>query len=292
MIGREWAYAKVMSNLRRKQNTLLMGTTGMGKTTLLKHVDQELGNGAYYIETLSAPTAALRDAYIAVGGFTPKQVKEIGVRKWNLHKLAKELIVLLKSNADFVLIIDSLDKITAAASEWLKTLAESQITILGACREMKNSKLLDRFFWTFKKVVLKPMTDAEIKAIVQQQVYPPDQAPAIQFKDKQTRRYFAERVIKSAKGIPLTAIEMCKRAKGGEKISMTFIRDHLMDGYEASIKHIDATPIILIVICLIVAMRYISRGMGNQDAYVFFGALSAILLMLRLFVMRGRKRQS
>jgi hypothetical protein len=37
-------------------------------------------------------------------------------------------------------------------------------------------------------------------------------------------------------------------------------------------------------------MRYISRGMGSQDAYVFFGALGAILIMIRLFVMRGGKK--
>lgn len=293
MIGREWAYNKVMANLRRKQNTLVMGSSGIGKSTLLQHIARELGEDrAYYIETPASPTAVLRDAYVEIGGFSPEQAKEIGVKKWNLTRLAKELIKLVEHSEDFVLAIDLLDKVTAASSEWLKALAESQITLLGACRETKDSKPLDRFFWTFEKVVLKPMTDAEIKAIVQQEVYPPAQAPAIQFKDKQTRRYFAERVIKSAKGVPLTAIEMCKRAKGAQEISMTFIRDHLMSGYSASIKYIDATPIILILICFIAAMRYISRGMESQDAYVFFGALSAILLMVRLFVMRSSKRRS
>jgi hypothetical protein len=140
-------------------------------------------------------------------------------------------------------------------------------------------------------VVLKPMTDAEIKEIVQREVYPPGQPPAVEFKDPETRQYFVERVIKSAKGVPLTAVEMCKRAKGAGVISMTFIREHLMSGYQASIRFIDATPIILIGICIIAAMRYISRGMESQDAYVFFGALSAILLMVRLFVMRGSAKR-
>ena len=293
MVGREWAVKKIKANLRRKQNTLVIGGGGIGKSTLLRHIAETLGSNAYYIEALSPPRSAMLEAYQAIGDFNDDEMKAMKVSRWTLNQIAKEVIALVASQ-DFVLVIDSLDKITAASSEWLKALAESDTILLGACREVREGKLLDRFFWTFETVTLKPMTDAEIKEILRQLVYLSGHSkPAITFRDRQAQRFFVERTIKAAKGIPLTAVEMCKRARGAGEVSMTFVREHLMAEHEASIKWVDATPILLIAICLVVMMRFVARGMHSIDAYVFFGGLSAILLVVRLFILRGsRKKRS
>jgi hypothetical protein len=85
---------------------------------------------------------------------------------------------------------------------------------------------------------------------------------------------------------------MCKRAKGVGAVSVTFVREHLMVDHEASLKWVDATPLLLLAICGFAMMRYLARGMGSQDAYVFFGALYALIMVVRMFIMRGRKRRS
>jgi hypothetical protein len=152
--------------------------------------------------------------------------------------------------------------------------------------------LLDRFFWTFETLTLKPMPDKEIQVIIRQQVMPEGQSkPAIRFRDHDALIYFVERAIKSAKGIPLTAVELCKRAKGVKEVSMTFIKEHLTIEHEASIQFIDATPLLLLGLCAFAMMRYIARGMGSQDAYIFFGALYALIMVVRLFIMRGSTRR-
>jgi replication-associated recombination protein RarA len=292
MVGREWAIKQVMANLKRKQNTLILGPSGIGKTTLLWQIAGELGAGAYYIEALSPPRSAMLSAYQTIGDFNDDDLKEMKVGRWTLTEIAKELVVLVGEKA-FVLEIDSLDKVTSASSEWLKVLAESPIAILGACREVREGKLLDRFFWTFETLTLHPMSDVEIKEIIRSEVYPSETGdPAIRFRDGQAQQFFVERTIRAAKGVPLTAVEMCKRAKGVGAVSVTFVREHLMVDHEASLKWVDATPLLLLAICGFAMMRYLARGMGSQDAYVFFGALYALIMVVRMFIMRGRKRRS
>lgn len=301
MVGRQWAYEEVMANLRRKQNTWVVGQGGIGKSTLLSQIAADLGpDKAYYIEAIVPAKSAMTGAYQIIGDFSDKVLKELKVSRWTLPQLTKALIKLLDGR-DFVLILDGLDRITVASSEWLKMLAESDITLLGASRIVKEKKLRDRFFWTFETIQLMPMTDKEIKEVIRQQVLGfarremdpgSESRPRIKFRDKTVRRYFVERAIKASKGIPFTAVELCKRAMGAREVTMTFVREHLWREHEASLKWIDATPILWVVICLIMAMRYIARGMHSTDAYVFFGALSMIMIVVRLFTMRGRRRTS
>ena len=292
MVGRKQVIDKVMANLRRKQNTLIIGAGGIGKSTLLMHIATELGaSRAHYIEAIIPAKSALLEAYQTIADLSDEQLKEMKVSRWTLNVLVRELLATL-SGQIFVLILDGLDRITVAASEWLKVLAESDITLLGACRVVKEGKLLDRFFWTFDTVTLTPMPDREIKEIIRRQVYPSDSSePTIRFRTESVQRDFVERVIKGSKGIPLTAVQWCRRAMGAGEVTMTFIRDHLMCDHEASMKWVDATPILLIVICIIMAMRYIARGMHDTDAYVFFGALSMIMIVVRMFAMRGSRRR-
>ena len=289
MIGRDKSLKKMMSNLKRRQNTLVVGPSGIGKTALLTHINTELGPRAYYIEGLSR--ALLMEAYVTISGLTDEDIKKRKVTQWTVLKLAKALISLQEDRDDFVLIIGSLDRITAASSQWLTELAESNITLLAACYGTKKTDALNRFFWTFETLELKPMSDAEIKSIIRDQVYPPGQSePAITFRDKKAQRYFVERTIKIAKGIPLAAVEMCKRAAGKGMVSTTFVKEHLVD-HKAATKWVDATPILLVAACLLFVLRYASRVMHEPDTYVFFSSLSTIAFIVIRSFSRGRSRK-
>ena len=291
MIGRDKSIKKVMSNLKRRQYTLVVGPSGIGKTALLTHINTELGPRAYYIEGLSR--ALLMEAYVTISGPTDEDIKKRKVTQWTVLKLAKALISLQEDRDDFVLIMSSLDRITAASSQWLTELAESNITLLAACCGPKKTDALNRFFWTFETLELKPMSDAEIKSIIRDQVYPPGQSePAITFRDNKAQRYFVERTIKIAKGVPLAAVGMCKRAAGKGMVSTTFVKEHLVD-HKAATKWVDASPILLVAACLLFVLRYASRVMHGSDTYVFFSSLSTIaFIVIRSFSRGGSRKQS
>ena len=94
MVGREWAIAEVMKNIRRKQNTLVMGQGGIGKSTLLSQIATSLGPAkAYYIEAIVPAKSAMTEAYQVLGDFSDEVLKELKVSRWTLPQLAKALII-------------------------------------------------------------------------------------------------------------------------------------------------------------------------------------------------------
>jgi adenylate kinase family enzyme len=274
--------------LQRKQNVMIIGIGGIGKTKLLQDIASELGPNAYYIESLVPAKSTLKAAFTELGDFHEDDVKEMKIGRWTVGELVKGIIELLEAK-DFVLILDHLDRITVASSGWLRELAESEITILAAARKTQEQKeLLDRFFWTTKVITLQPLSDREILNIVRTHVK--DLAIPVKFKDTTAEHFFGRTVVTYAKGIPLVAVQMCKKAAGVESVSMTFVREELMEAHGASVKYIDLTPIILIPIALMGALRYLGRGMGNVELYVLAGSLMAAAVAIKILMPRRRRQ--
>jgi replication-associated recombination protein RarA len=289
---REKQKKEILQLLSRKQNVFLIGQGGIGKTKLLKDIAAELGPEAYYLESLAPAKSTLKAAYAELGDYHADDLKQMKVSSWTVPQLVKAIISELEGQ-DFVLILDHLDRITVASSEWLRELAESDVTILAAARETKEHKeLLDRFFWTTQTVTLQPLSDGELSDIVRECVNDP--AAPLEFRDAEAERFFVKTVLNHAKGIPLVAVQMCKKAAGVKSVSMTFVREHLMTPHSASVKYDDLTPLVLIPIALVGALRYLGRGMGNVELYVLAGSLMAAAVVIRLLMPRrtGQRKAS
>ena len=267
---------KLRSNLKRKVSTLLVGAKGVGKTHLLKHLKEELAS-CYYIPNLSPAKDALLNLLIHLKGWSEKEIKENGVKRWTLNHITEAVIETIE-NKEFVLIIDNLDSVSAAHSQLLINLI-SHVPILGAACEIKDSKALMGFFWAFEIIDLKPLTDAHIESLLSSKI------KGINFKDGATKRLFVKKVVQAAKGIPLAAGEMVNKTANVKTVTRTFIRRELKE-HQSAVKYIDATYLWILLIAAAAAMRYISRGMNSTDAYVFFGALYAFLLIVRLMMYR------
>jgi hypothetical protein len=54
----------------------------------------------------------------------------------------------------------------------------------------------------------------------------------------------------------------------------------------SGVKEIDATPLVVLIFALFVAMRFIVRGFSDYQAYALFGALGAIGLFIRFLIFR------
>ena len=276
-VGRTLELKKIRSNLKRKVSTLLVGSKGVGKTHLLKHLSEELYS--YYIPNLSPAKEALLNLLIHLKGWNEQEIKENGVKRWTLNKITQAVIETIE-NKEFVLIIDNLDNVSSAHSQLLINLI-SHVPILGAACEIKASKALMGFFWAFEVIDLKPLTDAHIASILSHHI------KGINFKDSSTKRLFVKKVVQAAKGIPLAACEMVNKTANVKTVTRTFIRRELKE-HQSAVKYIDATYLWIFLIAVAASMRYISRGMHSTDAYVFFGALYAVLLIVRIMMYRMR----
>jgi hypothetical protein len=297
-VGRTIELKKIRSNLKRKVSTLLVGAKGVGKTHLLKHLKEEGipprasprvrgelrggrgvegGASSYYLPNLSPAKDALLNLLIHLTGWSEQEIKEHGVKRWTLNKITAAIIKTIE-NKEFVLIIDNLDHVSAAHSQLLINLI-SHVPILGAASEIKASKALMGFFWAFEVIDLKPLTDAHIESLLSSKI------KGINFKDGATKRLFVKKVVQAAKGIPLAASEMVNKTANVKTVTRTFIRRELKE-HQSAVKYLDATYLWFFLIAVAAAMRYISRGMHSTDAYVFFGALYAVLLIVRLMIYR------
>lgn len=281
-VGRAIELKQIRANLKRRASTLLLGARGVGKTHILKHIGRELSSSAYYIETLSPAKDALMNLLIHLTDWSEEDVKESGAKRWTLLQLTEALINEIENKDQFFLIIDNLDRVSSAHSQLLENLI-GRVPILGAACEIKDSQALERFFWAFEIIELKPLQNAHIARIVSHKI----EDSQVNFKDQSTKRLFLKKVVLTAKGIPLAACEMCQKAANIKTVTKTFIRRKLKE-HHSSLKYIDATYLWIFAIAAAAAMRYISRGMHSTDAYVFFGALYAVLLIARLLMYRIR----
>jgi hypothetical protein len=64
-----------------------------------------------------------------LGDYHADDLKQMKVSSWTVPQLVKAIISELDGQ-DFVLILDHLDRITVASSEWLRELAESDDTVI------------------------------------------------------------------------------------------------------------------------------------------------------------------
>jgi replication-associated recombination protein RarA len=266
-IGREQESKEIISALRRKVNVLVISEIGLGKTHLLKEVKEQFGDDAYYIPALQPAKGTLTDALVEIKGWSEEEVKENKLTRKNLKEIA-EMLIDEFSTEGFVLIIDSLDKVTAAQSEWLTKMAE-QLTLLGAAREVKSSQQLKRFFSSFRqKIQLKPLSDEAIEELLKRQI----KQRRIAFKNQTVQRDFVHQAIKAVRGVPLAVIELCKEAASIKQVTKTFVE--AIKPHDSAVKYIDASPLFIILLTSVLALRYLSRGMGSYETYLLFSTIS------------------
>ncbi|MFO7639901.1 MAG: hypothetical protein R6X17_01100 [Candidatus Competibacteraceae bacterium] len=57
--------------------------------------------------------------------------------------------------------------------------------------------------------------------------------------------------------------------------------------HAAGIQYLDFSPVLLVSLAAIVGARYLAIGTGDTALYVFAGMLAAVVLSVRVFLVRG-----
>ncbi|MDS4031925.1 MAG: hypothetical protein RKO66_17905 [Candidatus Contendobacter sp.] len=91
-------------------------------------------------------------------------------------------------------------------------------------------------------------------------------------------------VVKQANGNPQALADLLADSSKERLVDKRHIREMR---HAAGVRYIDFTPIMVVALASIVAVRYMARGTGDTELYVFAGMVAAFVIALRVFLFRG-----
>lgn len=279
-IGREVELKGLLTFYKRDTPILVTGKSGLGKTHLLRQfmaalVRQKLP--AIYLDRLWPFKPALLTLCSSLRVLTDKDLSRL--KRLTVPELTQETLSLLKEQAKrrkLLVILDRLEDAPASAADFL--LQVSSLTLVfGAAQYVKRTRVLRRFFWQFELLELMPLVKSEALTLAERLVNERN----LQLADP---AFFLNQVVSHANGVPLAIIETITRLPTNQPVSRSQIRELFLHG--SGVRQIDGTPLIILVFCLFIALRFIARGFSDYQAYAMFGALGAGGLFIRYLIFR------
>jgi hypothetical protein len=106
----------------------------------------------------------------------------------------------------------------------------------------------------------------------------------IRFTDERTRDKFVRHVARDSGGIPTAIAGMLDAANTFEEISPA--RARAIRRHDAASNYVDMTPVVMILLVGFLALRYISRGVGEIELLVLSGVATALFMGIKFFMYR------
>lgn len=279
-VGRADAIQTIQSLIARGRHALITGPAGAGKSHLLRYAAGELaGDNAIRLDDFKAPKSLLVTMGLELheAGHLARYQDEFDPDKVNsqLNRLRvgelMEVVAASLRGRGYVILIDNLETMNQASVPIVQALTECA-TLVAACKSAKLDRItavVDRF----NRVELGPMPDDEITALLWTRL---DRAgvaaPAM----------LERRVIAQANGLPGVVVDAAHKLAGSAS------RDDIRQVSPTlpARAQIDLTLIIFMAFAGLIAMRYIARATDSTTAYIAFGALSALGVILRMVLPR------
>jgi hypothetical protein len=195
---------------------------------------------------------------------------------------AQEIIPLvlasLEGRDDVVLFVESLE-VPPSQSDILHQLAEHCQVAAGIETQNRRNKVL-RLLWRFQVTIeLKPLIGTEGRAMVEAHL----ERECVEFETPRVREAFVTRVVRESRGIPEAIAGMLLTARNEREVTRTSL--HAFH-HESAITYIDMTPMLLVLAVGLMALRYISRGIGVQELMVLAGVGTSLFSLMLFFVRR------
>lgn len=234
---------------------LLVGKAGLGTSTLLKFAADE-------IETKGANV-------IRVNPASMKQILVSLAFQLNLYgeddklptspRLQREVTAALQ-NRKSIIVIDEANRLTVAVRTWLEELHENgQILFLGT-----KPALARDLFLKLPRMELKPLSYEYIRKVIA------DTAEELQIEVT-----------------PADVANLQSRCAGNPMLARRVVREHQIGLQPSQHDHtewINGTPFLIGALICLTMIRFIGRGIGDTNLYLFGGMLAVAVSLLRLFM--------
>ena len=283
-VGREDELKTLLSNAKRGIPTLILGKSGLGKTRLLEQFMARLvkrGAKPVYLDRLWPFKPSLLALSASLKKLDEKESNRL--KRLTVPELTRETLELLQRIAAKrkpLVVLDRLEDAPAAAADFLLRLS-SLALVFGAAQYVKHTRALRRFFWQFETLDLAPLSRQDALTLAERL----SNERNLQLADP---AFFLNQVVSHANGVPLAIQETINRLPANQPVSRSQIRDLFLHG--SGVREIDGTPLVILVFCLFIALRFIARGFSDYQAYALFGALGAIGLFIRYLIFRQYMR--
>jgi hypothetical protein len=199
---------------------------------------------------------------------------EIKLNKASIINLCEEIKKLVEPK-EYILIIDSVDRITPRAIKALETLKDT-FTILTSAREIPINK--GSFLWNFEVIKLEFLNRTSSLDLIRKLSY-----------DLEVEDYelFRNHIYEQAVGNPRVIYEIIDRYRKEPVITNDVVREIRHVG---SLKEIDMSLFFIIAISALAVLRYLSREVDN-DSFRFIGGAAMVFLLISRYFFKYTKRK-
>lgn len=277
--GRAEELIQLREHLARRENMLLVGPVGVGKSALLREALSDVPSVVTVptLQPLKVALIALAQQLHAKGALALPDLDSRyldwvelrpQINKLSTPQLLEQLIPLSKG---MTLLVDDFDGITPALARSIEPLFET-LLILGAMTAADLTPDLQRFFWHFHLMPLEPLALEETRKLLWNQV---DRS---KIPDPEA---LEKRVLETAGGNPLAIRELARQVHWGGDLH-----------HEAGIHYLDLTPGLLLLGAFAVIARFLALGLNDIEGYILAGSFGAVFLTSRYFLYRTLRRNS
>jgi len=245
----------IVETLLAGHSLLLVGKAGIGTSTLLKFAAEEL-------ETKGANL-------VRIAPDSKKQILVNMAYQLSLYaeddklptspRLQKEVTGALQ-NRKSIIVIDEANRLTVAVRTWLEELHESgQILFLAS-----KPALARDLFLKLPRMELKPLSYEYIRKVIA------ETAEELQIEVT-----------------PADVANLQSRCAGNPMLARRVVREHQIGLQPSQHDHtewINGTPFLIAALLCLTMIRFIGRGIGDTNLYIFGGMLAVAASLVRLFM--------
>jgi hypothetical protein len=283
VVGRQNELQHLQDSMKRKINTLVLGSVGTGKSWLLSQLNSpkilKFDDLANIKKSLAAMLVYLYDndkeaIFNLIYAKYDKQKAIEKITRESVRNLCDEIIKVTQKH-EYTILVDSLDHITNKAVQTLEFLKDHFI-IIAAAREIKIDK--SSFLWNFDIIRLKNLSRSEALQLIERL------SSDLQISDYEL---FKNHVHEQSAGNPRAIYELCERYRKEPLLTAKTIRAVRHHGAR---KEIDCTIIILIFLATIACLRYLNHEVEN-NSFRFIGGCALVLMIISRYFMKTAKQK-
>ncbi|GAB2723250.1 AAA family ATPase [Halomonas garicola] len=306
-IGRAHDADAALDAIRRGANVLITGRAGIGKSAFLRHLRSRLGDSE--LPVLFVPAGTTKSTLLALAGQihescglevpaallpprTLARARREGSLPWTdlvrpLRRLpVADTMALLETSLRkrrFLVLLETLEVPPSQAELFTVLLDCAQMV---ACMDESNRRSrIEQLVWRFQTTVeLKPLPLAESRQLAERwMAHHP-----LRFSDEPTRDRFLRHVAQASGGVPAAIRGLMEEASKEPEITPAKARSLY---HQAGIQYVDMTPLLVVILVIFMATRYIARGVGEVEMLVLSGVATALFMGLRFFFFQMRSRR-
>ena len=138
-----------------------------------------------------------------------------------------------------------------------------------------------RLLWRFpeqERIDLRPLSREASRSIAEHWLA----ENVVRFESPRVRSAFLRAVEQDSGGVPAAIHGMLDTAAAEPEVTRSTVRRF---AHEAGVTYVDMTPVVILGVAVVIAARYVARGVESTELYVLAGIGMGLAVAVRFFVM-------